>query len=255
MYSESTIKELVEGNKLYHILNDKLDINLNDYHKTFPQICSEKKMDYLFIEKLLKIYDETLIFPFDELNDCCLNELLSYLKKSHVFYLQKKLPEIEQTSIQVFKKYNDSHPLLAYMCMFFSEYKKHLIKHIAYEEKKLFPYISKLLKADFENWSVENTLNLLNEFSTREFLSQHSNVEDELTEVRKVILNSTAQSKTPLPYNVLINQLHYFEIELTKHAIIEDEVLIPKVIELEAHLLKKVAHHSSQKHFKQHNSR
>lgn len=244
MYQENTISELVENNLMYHLLNDKLDIKSMDYHKTFRQVCAEKEMNYEFIEKLLKTYDDTCKFPYDELNECSVFELLDYLKKSHRFYLDKKLPEIELTATQVFKKYNETHTLLSYVCIFFNGYKKQLVDHILFEEKKLFPYVSKLIEIDSKDATSEEILEVLNQFSTREFITNHTHVEEELQEVRKVILNCTSSDRLPLPYNVFLNQLHYFEIELTKHATIEDEILIPKVIELEAHLLKKAARHS-----------
>ena len=244
MYEQSTIKELVESNTIYAFLNDKLDIHTNDYHKTFKQVCGEKNIDYFFIKKLLKAYDDSCKFPYDELNECSVYELLDYLKKSHTYYLKKKLPEMELTAIQVFKKYNETHPLLSYLCVFFNTYKKQLVQHIEFEEKKLFPYIAKLIDADNKNYSSLLILEVLNQFSTREFISNHTHVEEELQDVRKVILNYTSDTKVPLPFNVFLSQLHYFEIELIKHATIEDEILIPKVIELEAHLLKKAAKHS-----------
>lgn len=244
IYQESTIKELVENNKIYHLLNDKLDIKTSDYSKTFKQVCSENQLNYPFIKKLLKTYDANCEFPFEELNECSVIELLDYLKKSHHYYLKKKLPEMELTAIQVFKNYNETHTLLSYLCVFFNSYKKQLVEHIQFEEKKLFPYIAKLIDIDTKNADSEEIMYVLNTFSTREFICNHAHIEDELQEVRSLILKYTSASKLPLPFNVFLNQLHYFEIELNKHALIEDEILIPKVIDLEAHLLKKAAKHS-----------
>lgn len=241
LYTENTIKELVENNFVYQLLSDKLDIPLNDYNKTVKQVCTEKNMSVKLVEGLLKAYDDSNEYPLDELNNLCVDELVNYLQQSHKFYLQKKLPEMEQTAIQVFNKYNDSHPLFAYLCLFFTDYKKKIEQHIKFEEDKLFPYILNLIKVDSMKASRADIFLVLNSFSTCKFIQNHTHIEDELQEVRKIILKYSPESKVPLPYKVFLNQLHYFEVELTKHAMIEDEVLIPKVIELEAHLLKKAA--------------
>lgn len=240
-YTENTIKELVENNFVYQLLSDKLDIPAKDHYKTIEQVCTEKKMSVKLVETLIKAYDDSSEFPYNELNDLSVVELVSYLQKSHKFYLEKKLPEIEQTAIQVFNKYNDSHPLFAYLCLFFTDYKKRIEQHIKFEEEKLFPYIINLIKVDSAKASQTDIFVVLNAFSTCKFIQNHTHIEDELQEVRKIILKYSPQNKLPLPYKVFLNQLHYFEVELTKHAMIEDEVLIPKVIELEAHLLKKAA--------------
>jgi regulator of cell morphogenesis and NO signaling len=42
--------------------------------------------------------------------------------------------------------------------------------------------------------------------------------------------------ETPLPYRVFLNQVELFEMELRKHAIIEDHVLVPMAREMEAKL-------------------
>ncbi len=246
MYKQNTISELLENNRLYCMLSDKLDIRTDDYNKTLMQVCKEKEMDFTFIETLLKTYDDTCKFPIEELNECSVFELLDYLKKSHQFYLFKKLPEMELTALEVFKQYNQSHPLLSYLCVFFNSYKKQLVDHINFEEKKLFPYISSLIRIDSENAPAGQILSVLEQFSAREFISKHSNIESELQDVRKSILNYSDSGNTPLPFKIFLNQLHYFEQDLNRHAIIEDEILIPKVIELEAHLLKKAAKHSLQ---------
>lgn len=153
---------------------------------------------------------------------------------------------MELTALNVFREYNDTHPLLSYLCIFFNSYKKQLVDHINFEERKLFPYISNLIAADFNEAKSNEILTLMDTFSAKEFIKYHSNIEEELQEVRKAILMYSDSGESPLPFKIFLNQLHYFETDLSRHAIIEDEVLIPKVIELEAHLLKKAAKHSLQ---------
>jgi regulator of cell morphogenesis and NO signaling len=244
-YKENTIKELVDHNALYHLVTDKLDIPEKEFSKTFHQLCTERNMSYEFIEKILKAYDTGYEFPYAELEQCSLTELVSYLQKSHNFYLKKKLPEMELTSISVFNKYHDSHTLISYLCLFFNDYKKRIVEHIKFEESQLFPYVINLLNTDSGNFDQNYIFNALNSFSAKQFLQNHTHLEDELQEVRQVILKYSEKNKSPLPFKIFLTQLHHFEIELTKHAIIEDEIFIPKVIELEAHLLKKVAKSTS----------
>jgi regulator of cell morphogenesis and NO signaling len=240
-YKENTIQELVDNNALYHLVTDKLDIPSGDYNKTLKQLCSERNMSYSFIEKILKAYDNSCEFPYTELNEYSLLELVSYLQKSHNFYLKKKLPEMELTAISVFNKYNDTHTLISYLCLFFNDYKKRIIEHIKFEEARLFPYVINLLNVDSGGYDQNYIFSVLNSFSAKQFLQNHTHIEDELQEVRKVILQYSEKKESPLPFKIFLTQLQNFEIELTKHAIIEDEIFMPKVIELEAHLLKKAA--------------
>ena len=55
-------------------------------------------------------------------------------------------------------------------------------------------------------------------------------------EVSEIIKRYSAYEATPLPYRIFLNQVELFELELRKHAIIEDHVLVPMAMELEAKL-------------------
>jgi regulator of cell morphogenesis and NO signaling len=70
-------------------------------------------------------------------------------------------------------------------------------------------------------------------FSVEKFISSHSPIEDELKEVSQIIKQHSENEVIPLPYKIFLNQVELFELELRKHAIIEDHVLVPMVVELE----------------------
>lgn len=77
------------------------------------------------------------------------------------------------------------------------------------------------------------SLELDPKFSIEKFIASHSPIEDELKEVSEIIKQYSDNKTTPLPYKVFLNQVELFELELRKHAIIEDHVLVPMVVELE----------------------
>lgn len=226
MYKESSFSELIEHNVIYQYFTDKLDIPASSYKKPIAEVCEEQHLNKELIETLLKTYDETLEFPYDELNKFSVYEILDYLRRTHRYYLTRKLPEIEQTIFHLHDHYKSSHQLLVTLCLFFTDYKKKLEEHIRYEEKYLFPYIESLEDADRNSKTPSS-------FSAKLFVGNHTDIESDLKKVRQTILEYTGTEKTPLPYNVFLSQLHYFEIDLCKHAMIEDEVLIPMVIRLE----------------------
>lgn len=243
MYTASSIRELVASNQLYQLLSDKLDIRVPDYDKTFEQICSEKNMSPTFIQALIKTYDDSGLFPYTEMQELSISELTDYLRRSHRFYLEKKLPEMEQTALQIAQRFSHSDELLSYLCLFFVEYKKNMVDHIGMEESVLFPYITNLLMAEDLLTDANALKGVLRSFSAKQFLEQHTDNESELQEVRKVISGYLPKGSIPFPFKIFLNQLHSFEAELNRHAIIEDEILIPKVLELEKQLRRKAGLH------------
>lgn len=240
-YTENTVQELINTNVVYQLLSDKLHLGCCDQTKTLAQVCKEKKLNLKLVETLIKAYDDAYEFPFDELNQQSVPDLVQYLQASHTFYLEKKLPELEQTALHVAARYNDTHPLFAFLCLFFNTYKKKLQAHILYEEKMLFPYIKNLLQALEQDSPAEELTAVMHAYSTAVFEQNHSHVEDELQHIRKVFLAHSPESGLPLPYKVFLSQLQHFEVELLKHARIEDEVLIAKVVELEKQLHQRIS--------------
>ena len=188
------------------------------------------------IELILDLYNNEEDFPFEKMKKFSIEEILTYLQATHHYYLSKKLPEIEQSLVHIFSKYGQSHQLLATLAYFFNDYKTHLVEHIRMEEKELFPYIQKLIAASKQPADALKPTEKPN-FSIQQFIDSHSPIEDELQEVSQLIRRYSGDESIPLPYKIFLNQVELFELELRKHAIIEDYVLVPMALELEHKLI------------------
>lgn len=159
--------------------------------------------------------------------------ILNYLRKTHQLYLWKKLPEIEQAISTISKHFEQSHPSIAIIDIFFRDYREKLTTHIEHEEAELFPYIEIL--ADFEkNGSVQaEQLSKLKKYDLRKFITEHTNTEDDIEEVLRAIRLYKPTQSNESPYRIILTHLKLFELDLNLHARIEEEVLIPKCIKLE----------------------
>lgn len=168
--------------------------------------------------------------PKDFLEELSISELIGHLKLAHRYYLNTKLPEIEQSIYALYDHQTKADQLLVILCSFFIEYKEKLVEHIKLEERILFPYIEYLqgLKPLHQNGNVD-----FSDFSIHKFEVSHSNLEEDLARVRQQIMEAINQLKTPLPFRIFVTQLEFFENDMAVHAYLEDEVLIPKVLQLE----------------------
>jgi regulator of cell morphogenesis and NO signaling len=223
----ATVNELINNSKMLQMITERLDIT--------PKARAIKhiEMNPELIELILDLYYDDVDFPFEKMQKFSVDEILDYLQTTHQYYLSKKLPEIEQSLLHIFSKYGQSHQLLASLAIFFNIYKNKLIDHIRMEEKQLFPYIRRMIVASKVNPVCAESIEIDLEFSIEKFISNHSPIEDELKEVSEIIKFYSDNKTTPLPYKVFLTQVELFELELRKHAIIEDHVLVPMVIELE----------------------
>lgn len=241
MLNDNSFNDLITNNHLYKNLGEKFDIPQSLYNKTIGQVCVELNLNRDLIQTLLKSYDDNFDFPLDELSKFSICEILNYLKLTHRFYLYKKLPEIEQTILQLHNNYSETHQFLILMCHHFVVFKNKLIEHIKFEETVLFPYVQKLIELSETNSMVE-IKNVLSSFSVKKFNEVHSDIEIDLQQVRLDILTSSKKFNNPLPFRVFLCQIEYFEIDLCKHAMIEDDVLMKKIELLENNLKQLIKH-------------
>lgn len=244
MKNSVCLRDLIDANQNYQYLTDKLEIKEKWLDKTLEEISSYIRIEEKLLNAVFLSYDGEKNFPVNDVEKTKTEDILYYLEYSHEWYMSKKLPEIEQSIRQLCKSHHESHPLLVVLGLFFIEYKKKLEEHIRFEEKVFFPYVKNLLKLENENTNSEKIITVLNQYSVKEFIGSHSDVETDLQEIRKTILTYSDEGKAPLPYRIFLSQLQHFENDLCRHALLEDGVLIPRVIELEAKLLNIANNHS-----------
>nr|WP_294858640.1 hypothetical protein [uncultured Fluviicola sp.] len=218
-----------QNTKLRAGLTDRL---LEERSNNMPVFSSSEEV----LSGLIDLAKEGLTdFPKELLNQVAIKDLLQALKTSHGIYLNSKLPEIEQSIYNLYGKQTDSDNVLLMLCGFFISYQKKLVAHIQYEEVFLFPYIESLL--EFRQTGKPIDRERFGNFTLKQFFENHSNLEEDLNEVRRKITENIEGLKTPFAFRIFVTQLEHFEKDLAIHAVLEDEVLLPRLVELEVHLL------------------
>jgi regulator of cell morphogenesis and NO signaling len=211
-------------------------MNSQEFYSKWYNIYADK----VRISENLEIVNQDREFDRDGIISSMENfsvvELLKFLKVSHQYYLSKTLPEIEQSLLHITGRYSEVQRMLTSLAFFFNSYKNRLVSHMQKEDEILFPFIDGLVLAKKGELSAVEVSFLLTKNIINDFEENHDAVEDELSEVIKVLFKLSSTKNIPLPFRVFLNQISFFELELRKHAIIEDEVLLPKVKELEKRL-------------------
>jgi regulator of cell morphogenesis and NO signaling len=230
-----TYEELISTTKMYELITERLDESSLPEKQTFEGI----ELNHELVELILDLYDNDSDADFfhQKLRKFSLEEIVTYIQASHRYYLTKKVPELEQSLLHIFSKFGQTHQLLASLALFFNQYKNKLVRHFKLEESLVLPYIKKMILADRGLMGKEELTALFASQSIRAFTDHHDEVEEELKEVSVIIHNFVEQGEQPpLPYRIFLNQVELFEMELRKHALIEDHVLVPLAEELEKKL-------------------
>lgn len=118
---------------------------------------------------------------------------------------------------------------------FYADYREHLTEHIRLEKTHLLPYIEILLRIEGSDIPYTELNN--RQFSLKGFTENHHDTEGDLSRVRNIIQQYQPPSTNQTPYRILISQLQAFEKDLNVHALIEDQILVPRALELERNAL------------------
>jgi regulator of cell morphogenesis and NO signaling len=197
-----------------------------------------------FIAALLRVFEEK-VFNAREFDGFAVPLIVDYIQRTHIYYLEKKLPEIEQSIVLLTGYYESQHPILLALQNFFLHYVQDLSEHIRAEETSLLPYIGLLQNAAQSANGFSRFLLARGEYSVDRFLSEHHDTEDELKDIRQTIRLYEPPATNESLYRILLSQLQTFEQDLCVHAHIEEKVLIPKAKTLEKDLHNQLLTHSA----------
>ena len=188
-----------------------------------------------FVSTLLGVF-ESKVFCARDFEPYHLELIVDYIEHTHIYYFEKKLPEIEQSILLLSGHYESHHPILAALRNFFNRYVDDLQQHIQAEEELLLPYIKVLQRAQKSAADFSTFIAARQDYSIDRFRQEHHDTEDELKDIRQTIrLYDPPQTNESL-YRILLTQLQAFEQDLCIHAHIEEEVLIPKALKMEKDL-------------------
>ncbi|MES1249155.1 MAG: hemerythrin domain-containing protein [Chitinophaga rupis] len=167
--------------------------------------------------------------------DFSISMLIDYIRRTHIFYLDTKLPEIAQTILSLQGVTDADRRLLLLLETSFTLYYRKLDNHIRKEETLLLPYIEELCRRIERPGEFIRNSNWYH-YSLDAFEQAHEDTEADLAEMRGYIKEYRPSDTDLSPYRILVAKLEVFEQDLEVHAFIEDEVLIPKARGVEVQL-------------------
>lgn len=233
---KNTIQDALELDYSLSSIFSRFKINAKEVDQTLSDLLIDKGINREFFVELLNQfsgYNEDSLNHFDQYS---ITTLVDYLERSHQFYIETKLPEIEQTLMVLNRNFAGEFPVLNVLSSSFYLYKYELIKHFKMEEKLLFPY-SKLLDASLTDSKVlsapcfEIQIDLIEQFK-----DQHEESHHDLDKIKDTIMACKPTGTDGSLFRIFVSKLTDFEKDLNFHSLLEDEILVPKLEKLQDHL-------------------
>lgn len=226
----------------YHLLPilSRFGLHLGFGEKTVEQLCQQQHLDVNFFLVIVNAYHDKNFFPQRHLKGFPLKLLISYLRKSHEYFLSVKIPHIRQLLKQLTSggEITDTEPLRL-IHGFFDAYCSELSDHIRREEDKVYPYAFLVEEAFLAGTPDPQIILQIEGYSMDDYESEHDNVEDKLNDLQNIILKYLPPTLDMNLCHTLLTELFRLETDLNDHARIEDKVLVPKVKMMEKTLLEK----------------
>lgn len=170
-----------------------------------------------------------------------LDLLANYIVKIHHEYVREKTPTLIQFLDKLCKVHGDRHPELFEVNQLFNESAHDLAEHFQKEERVLFPFIEKLVKASQTGEPLEPTHFGTVENPIEMMKHDHTIEGDRFAKIAALTDGYTPPADACNTYRVTLAMLEEFENDLHRHIHLENNVLFPKAIALEKKLREKTA--------------
>lgn len=199
---------------------------------TLQDACEKKKVDLnALISDLTEktkqaesVQNDYQAWPIDLLAD--------YIEKRHHRYVVEKTPVILQYLTKVAKVHGAAHPEVVEILENFNESAQMLAAHMKKEELILFPFVRKMVVAregevlEPRFGTVQNPIEMMKE--------EHSVEGDRFRKISELSNNYTPPQDACNTFRVTYSLLKEFEADLHLHIHLENNILFPKAIKMEA---------------------
>ena len=220
-YKETDLmSDLICENYPMLLVLSRFGIALGFGDKSIEEVCTETNVDintFLAVVNLLIDEERDAITINDR--GLSITSLLLYLRKSHLYFCDFRLPSIRRKLIEAIDCGNSDIALV--IIQYYDEYVAEVRKHMMYEETTVFPYVEKILDGDTSL-----------QYNIKKFSSQHNKVDDKLFELKNIIIKYyPAQSSNEL--NSVLFDIFSCAQDLASHNDIEDCLLVPAIKNIE----------------------
>ncbi|MDD2256436.1 MAG: helix-turn-helix transcriptional regulator [Bacteroidales bacterium] len=186
--------------------------------KTIQEVCDKYNIDCPNFITLLHLQCQPDLADRNQLEQLDASTILSYLKESHNYFLNYRLPSIRQKFAAALPEGNTRETILSY----FKEYEKEVNEHMHYEDEVFFPYVAQLISGNKQA-----------HYSVKDFEARHDNIEEKLEDLISLILKYLPIRGDAFLLSDVLDELQTCDRDLNLHTFLEDKVLVPKIEKIE----------------------
>jgi regulator of cell morphogenesis and NO signaling len=163
-----------------------------------------------------------------------LGEMISYVVGKHHGYVRQETPRIAALLSKVNAKHGPAHPEIAQIDQLFSAISQELATHMLKEEQVLFPYVERMEQAVHGGDPVPPPFFGTVQRPIANMVAEHDDAGAILSQIRGLSNGYLAPLGACPSFLALYRGLEEFEHDLHQHVHLENNILFPRAIEMEA---------------------
>ena len=163
-----------------------------------------------------------------------LSQLITHIVESHHAFTRSELSRLELLVDKVASHHATNHPELLELRPVFHRLKEELIPHMLKEEQVLFPYVTRLEASLNSGQPVQQPFFATVRNPVRMMMTEHDAAGELLSKLRRITNEYKVPDDGCLSYEALYRALPELEADLHQHIHLENNILFPRAIELEA---------------------
>lgn len=237
---EKRIVDLVSESYIRASVLYYFGIRFFEYNEqTLAEVCRQKGLK---IEQVVQELENNNLRKEPELPllHYPIDLIIEYLKHTHFTFIKHKLPYISKLVESLDSKHDQYQQIARDLKMVFPLFVEDFIHHIYEEEDTLFRYINQLEKAFRHQINPGILWQKIAQGSLQQLALEHECHDDEMEGIRKITQNYELTSDAPLHIKVIYSELLDLEKQLIIHASVENEILFPRAMALEARVKEQI---------------
>jgi regulator of cell morphogenesis and NO signaling len=201
--------------------------------KPLAEACAAKNIALDTVITALKNGSASSAPVSEDWNAQPLGALVAHIVNAHHAYVRRELPRLAELANKVVNRHGDTKPELPQIQAKVSQISEELTEHLAKEEVVLFPYITKLERAQDEGSARPHGCFGTVASPIAMMTQEHEAAGALLAEIRQLSGDYTPPVGACPTFHAFYNGLREFEQDLHQHIHLENNILFPRALAIE----------------------
>jgi regulator of cell morphogenesis and NO signaling len=233
-----SIREIVTTQPSAAKVFQRFDIDLClQAEKSLDGACAELQLSVdQVLEKLADAETQERGGPPVDPASLHIGKLIQHIVRVHHQYVRQELPRLVEMAQKLAAKRSDRAPELKNVEELLEALRAEMFAHIQKEEQVLFPFIAQMDQESIVAYPPTHVCFRSVAHPVSKMMQEHESANHSVAEIRRLTLDFQQPMWACATHIALFAGLSEFEIDLKQHVHLENDVLFPRAIELEAEL-------------------